>query len=261
MFLKKIFNKINRNIDIIKVLVYKEWIIKYKGTYLGYIWSIAHPLILTLVFYVGFKIIMKVQIENYVLFLIVALFPWQWFSNSLAIGTWAFIANQSLIKKMVFPKYLLPLSNIIVDSIHFAISIPIIMLVLYFYNKPIFYLQWLLYIPLMFLLQTLLIFSIVLISSTLNVFYRDIDRIISLLIMLIMYASPIFYSANMIPKKLLPFFYLNPVFPLVNLWRDIFMNGNFNLFDLLILLIHIIFWLAIGFVVYKKYEAFFAERT
>jgi lipopolysaccharide transport system permease protein len=85
------------------MLVIKEWIIKYKSTLLGYVWSIAHPLVLTLVFYIAFKIVVKIPIENFTLFLITGLFAWQWFMNSVGIGVWSFVSNASLIKKTVFP--------------------------------------------------------------------------------------------------------------------------------------------------------------
>ncbi len=253
--------KLSHCIDILKVLTYKEWIVKYKGTTLGYIWSIAHPLMLAAVFYLGFKIVMKVPIKNYTLFLVVALFPWQWFVNSVSAGNWSFIGNSSLIKKMLFPKYFLPLSNIVVDFLHFAVSIPVIMVVLYLYNYPIFYWRWIYLIPLISILQILLTFSFALLFGTLNLFYRDMDRLVSLFLTLLMYITPVFYAMYLIPKQLQVYFYLNPMVPLINMWRDTFLQGTINLQDLLFLSMHIVLLSTISFVVYKKYEPYFAERS
>lgn len=247
--------------DVLSVLAYKEWIVKYKGTYLGYLWSLAHPLMLTLVFYLGFKIVMKVKIENYVLFLIVALFPWQWFVNSVSSGTWSFVANATLLKKMVFPKFLLPLSNIVVDGLHFLISIPIIVGALYFYDKKIFYFSWIYLIPLLLFLQTAIAFAFALIFGTLQMFYRDIDRFVSLLLTLLMYISPIFYAMYLVPKDLRAYFYLNPLVPLINMWRDAFMQGKISLDDLGIFLLHLVVWLSLAVWVYKHYEPYFSERA
>ncbi len=252
---------LSRLIDITKVLVYKEWIVKYKGTALGYVWSIAHPLMLASVFYLGFKIVMKVPIKDYTLFLVVALFPWQWFVNSVSSGTWSFIGNAMLIKKTLFPKFLLPLSNIIVDFLHFIISIPVILFVLYLYDYPIFHLSWFYLFPLLFVLQMLLTFSFALLFGTLNLFYRDIDRLVTLLLTLLMYVTPIFYAMYLIPKNLQIYFYLNPLVALINMWRDTFMKGIISQEDLLVISVHIVIILTISSLVYKKYEPYFAERS
>jgi lipopolysaccharide transport system permease protein len=253
-------SSISYQIDVLKMLVIKEWIIKYKSTLLGYIWSIAHPLLLAVVFYVAFKVVVKVPIENYTLFLVVGLFPWQWFMNSVSVSTWSFVANAPLIKKTLFPKYLLPLSSSILDMLHFLISIPVILVILYMFNYSPFRIEWLYQIPLMILLQLALGFSFGLIFGTLNVFYRDIDRIVSLLLTLMMYLTPIFYKLDMVPKELKSYFYLNPMVAIIELWRMIFMDGVIDINLILITLAHIVVWLSIGIVVYKKLSLRFAEN-
>jgi lipopolysaccharide transport system permease protein len=247
--------------EVLRVLAYKEWVTKYKGTYLGYIWSIAHPLMLTIVFYIGFKIVMKVPIENYTLFLIVALFPWQWFVNSISSGTWTFVGNATLIKKTLFPKFLLPLSHIVVDMLHFVISIPILILALFLYDKTPFYFSWLYLIPLLLILQIGISFAFALLFGTLNLFFRDIDRFVSLSLTLLMYISPIFYAMYLIPDNLRSYFYLNPLVPLINMWRSAFMEGRIDFNDLTIFTGHLIVILSMALFVYKKYEPLFAERS
>jgi len=253
--------KIKNLLDILIILTKKELVVKYKGTYFGYIWSIAHPLMLAIVFYIGFKIVMKVNIPDYTLFLLTALFPWQSFVNSVISGTWSFVMNASLIKKMNFPKFLLPLSNVLVDMYHLVISLPIIIIMLIIYHKQPFHLSWIIFLPLLFLFQTILSFSFALIFGTLNLFYRDIDRLVSLLMTLIMYISPIFYSMEFVPEHLKKFFYLNPLVPLINMWRDVFYYGTINEIDLVACILHIIFWGIIAFLIYKKFEIYFAERS
>ncbi len=253
-------NSLLKSIDILKILVYKEWVVKYKSTFLGYIWSIAHPLMLALVFYIAFKIVVKVPIENYTLFLVSGLFAWQWFMNSVSIGVWSFVANAPLIKKTIFPRYLLVMASVIVDMIHFVVSIPIIMLVLYLYSYDFFHIEWLYQLPLLIVIQILLSFSFALIFGTLNVFVRDVDRIISLLLMLMMYLTPIFYSLDMVPKSLKVWFYLNPMVAIVELWREVFYNGSLDFTLLAISFGHLIFWLFLGYVIYQKLSYKFAEN-
>ena len=246
-------------LDALIVLVYKEWVVKYKRTWLGYIWSIAHPLVLSIVFYIAFKIALKIPIENYVLFLITGLFAWQWFFNSIMVSVWSFVANASIIKKTTFPKFLLPLSINILDMIHFIISIPVIIIFLAIYNKQIFYCSWIYEIPLVLFLQLMLVFSIGLIFGTLNVFVRDVDRLASLLLTLVMYLTPIFYKIEMVPKEYRIYFYLNPMVHIIEMWRDIFMKGNIKLFNLALGIIEIFVVLIIAIIIYRKLHYKFAE--
>ena len=85
--------------DLLLALTQKEIKARYKSSFLGYLWSIANPLSLALVFFLAFKVFMKIPIENYALFLIAGLFPWQWFANSVVGSAGVYLGNASLIKK------------------------------------------------------------------------------------------------------------------------------------------------------------------
>ena len=80
-------------IDIVIVLLQKDLKVRYKNSILGYLWSVAHPLAFAVVFYVAFKVIVKIPVENYALFLICGLFPWQWFANSVNAAPMIFLGN------------------------------------------------------------------------------------------------------------------------------------------------------------------------
>ena len=96
--------RIERLKDLIVELTKKEMKVRYKRSYLGYLWSVLNPLTLALIFFFAFKVVMKVGIEDYPLFLIAGLFPWQFLSNSVNAGVMAFVSNASLIKKTSFPR-------------------------------------------------------------------------------------------------------------------------------------------------------------
>jgi len=115
-------------LDLIIVLTQKELKVRYKNNVLGYLWSVANPLAFAFVFYIAFKTIMKIQMENFALFLIAGLFPWQWFANSISSTPTIFLSNASIIKKVNFPKNIIPLTIVLQDMIHFILSIPVIML-------------------------------------------------------------------------------------------------------------------------------------
>ncbi|HPP07434.1 MAG TPA: hypothetical protein PLW88_08675, partial [Syntrophorhabdaceae bacterium] len=87
-------------IDLIIVFTQKDLKVRYKNSFLGYLWSVGHPLAFAIIFYIAFKLIMRVPIENYALFLICGLFPWQWFSNSINASPMIFLGNAQIIKKI-----------------------------------------------------------------------------------------------------------------------------------------------------------------
>jgi lipopolysaccharide transport system permease protein len=145
-------SKIQYYIDLITVFAQKEMKVRYKNSFLGYFWSIGHPLAFAFVFFIAFKIVMKIQMENYALFLIAGLFPWQWFSNSVNASPTVFLGNASIIKKVNFPRNMLPFVTVLQDMIHFILSIPVIVLFLFLYQKSP-SLSWIYGIPLLLGIQ------------------------------------------------------------------------------------------------------------
>jgi lipopolysaccharide transport system permease protein len=122
--------------------------VRYKSTFFGYVWSIAHPLAFAFVFFRAFKIVMRIQMAGYTVFLIAGLFPWQWFSNSVNASAIVFLTNAALIKKVKLPRNILPLATVLQDMIHFLLSISVIVLFLFIYHRsPSF--SWLYGIPLL----------------------------------------------------------------------------------------------------------------
>src|SRR5262245_34686661 len=106
--------------DVISVLLSKEVQLRYRGTVLGILWSLANPLAFTAVLYLAFRRVLQVSIENYPLFILSALFPWQCLSNSIGTAPMLFISNSSLIKKLPFNKAALAVAVVLNDMIHFV---------------------------------------------------------------------------------------------------------------------------------------------
>ncbi|MCX5635936.1 MAG: ABC transporter permease, partial [Planctomycetota bacterium] len=121
--------------DLVLVLTRKEIKVRYASSILGYLWSVANPLAISFVFYIAFKIVMRIQIEAYSLFLITGLFPWQWLSNSISVSPMIFLGNASIIKKVNFPRNVLPLVTVLQDMVHFILAIPVIIIFMFIYHK------------------------------------------------------------------------------------------------------------------------------
>jgi lipopolysaccharide transport system permease protein len=196
--------------DLVVVLTQKELKVRYKRSFFGYLWSIANPLALALVFFIAFKIFMKIPIENYTLFLIAGLFPWQWFLNSVNSSATVFIGNATLIKKMHFRHEVLVVATILNDMLHFLLSIPVIILFLFIYGmQPS--IMWLVGIPALLIVQFIITMGFSLAVSALNLFFRDIERIVFIFTSLMFYMTPIIYSEEMVPAEYRTLILSNPL--------------------------------------------------
>jgi len=244
--------------DLITVLTQKELKIRYKRSFLGYLWSIANPLALAMVFFIAFKIFMKIQIENYTLFLISGLFPWQWFANSVNSSAMVFVGNASLIKKVNFRTESLVVATVLNDMLHFMLSIPVIVIFIFFYGlKP--NISWLAGIPLLLGIQIIITFGFSIAVATVNLFFRDIERIVSILTMLMFYVTPIIYSEDMVPPAYKKLILLNPLSILMIGWRDLFMKGVLDYGNIALSFAYAVIVLAIGYLIYLRLRWRFAE--
>lgn len=245
-------------IDLITVLTAKELKVRYKNSVLGYFWSIFNPLAMALVFFFAFKKVLKIQIENYTFFLICGLFPWQWFCNSITASTMILIGNASLIKKLNFPRHFIPLATVLNDAVHFILSFPVIFGFAFYYKiYPTF--TWIYGIPLLLVSQFLITFGLSLFVSALNLFFRDLERLVNIALMILFYSTPIFYSINLVPEKYRKLLFLNPMVDLIENWRNVLMKGflDFSVYTTNFFQNFLIF--LICFYIFKKLSYKFAE--
>lgn len=244
--------------DLLFVLVQKEFKARYKDKALGYIWSIAHPLAHTFVLYFAFGVMMRFDRQDYILVLITAMFPWQWLANCVGSSPRMFVGNASLIKKLNFPRIIIPLAAILNHLVHFWLSIPIIVLFLLMYQKlPS--LSWIYGIPILIFIQLIMAFGLSLVFASLNLFLRDLERLVSILMSFIFYCTPIIYPEDTIPQEYHHFIYYNPMAPLMISWRRLFMDGAMEPLYLLVSLAYAIAFFTIGYFIFKKLSWKFAE--
>ncbi len=223
--------------DLVLVLLSKEFKVRYKSTLLGYAWSLLHPLLFAAVFFLIFKLLMRVKTDvPYTLFLITALFPWQWFVNSVNAANFFFLGNSTLIKKVRFPRDFLVLAGVLSHLLHFVISIPVIVLFMlyYHYYPPAGYdpsglpsVHWLWQIPLLVGVQFLITQGLALIVATLNLFFRDLERLTGILTLLWFYLTPVIYPRTLLVEAGHEWaLFANPMASLIACWRDVLLHGT-----------------------------------
>jgi lipopolysaccharide transport system permease protein len=244
--------------DLLLVLTQKEIKLRYQNTWLGYAWSVANPLAFALIYFIAFGIFMRVEIPHYPLFLIAGLFPWHWLAHSISAAPNIFLANATLIKKVRFPSSVLVTANVLNAGIHFVLSFPVILgFLLVYHFVPSW--SWLFGIPLLVLAQFMMVYGIALAVASLNLFFRDLDRLVSLLVTFLFFLTPIAYSSSMIPAQYHAFMYLNPVAPLMLSWQQLFLDGNLNWPLVAASYFYAIVALALGSLIYQKLSFSFAE--
>lgn len=244
--------------DLLLVMTKKEIKIRYKNSYFGYLWSLLNPLAFAFIFYFVFGMIMRVKMENYSLFLVTGLFPWQWISNSLNASTTLYMANASIIKKINFPRNILPLANTLQDMFHFLCAIPVIIIFMFIFGETPSW-AWIYGVPLMLLIQLVMVFGLSLLLSSLNVFFRDLQQITAIVLMFLFYPTPILYPVSMIPDEYKHLIDYNIFTPIIISWRNILLEGSFNRHYLFLSIIYAVGSLLLGFLSYQKLRYRFAE--
>ena len=168
-------------------------------------------------------------------------------------------SNASIIKKIMFPKSLLPLSTVLIEMVHFAISWIVIIVFLFINKHHLFYFSWIYGVPLITALQLILIFGIGLVVSSLNIFFRDTERIINILVTMLFYLTPVIFPLNMVPETFKPYFLLNPMTGIVELWRALFLEGFVLWRWIGITAVYSTLSLLGGIVLYRRLKGRFAE--
>lgn len=201
-------------------LVRKDLRGRYKGSVLGFLWTFVNPLLQLIIYTVVFSMIMKAGIDNFYLFLFVALVPWIFFSSAVVSGAVSIITQKEMVKKIYFPRQVLPIAYVTSSFVNMLFSFIIIFLVLFVTGYGV---NWraLLYLPVVMLVEYTLAVGIAMLTSSLTVYFRDLEHILGIVTMAWQYMTPVMYSIEMVPEKLLPMFQLNPMTAVVVVYRDI----------------------------------------
>lgn len=201
-------------------LVRKDLRGRYKGSVLGFLWTFINPLLQLIVYTIVFSGIMRAGIEKFYLFLFVALVPWIFFSSSVASGAVSIVSQQDMVKKIYFPRQVLPVAYVTSSFFNMLFSFIIIFIVLIFSGVGVNF-RALLYLPIVMLVEYTLALGIAMLTSSLTVYFRDLEHILNIVTMAWLYLTPIMYSVDMVPEKYLTIFNLNPMTPIIIVYRDI----------------------------------------
>ena len=194
-------------------LVARELRARYRGSVLGFFWSFINPLLLLVIYTFVFTVVMPgthpPQLEPFALFMFCGILPWTWFSSSLLESSNVLVANANLIRKVLFPAEVLPIVTVVSGLVHFCLGLPILAAFLVFYRIPVSPTD-LLWFPLIVAIQLLLTLGLALLVSALTVHFRDVRDLLTHLLTLWFFATPIIYSVDQVPPSVRRVLTLNP---------------------------------------------------
>jgi len=241
-------------------LVRKDLRGRYKGSILGFFWTFLNPLLQLCVFTLVFSVIMKASYEQYYLFLFVALVPWMFFASSVQDGSTSILRDKDMVKKIYFPREVLPIATVTSGFINMLLTFIVIFVVLIFSGRGINFLA-LLCLPVVMIVQYILCLGIALIVASLTVYLRDLQYILGIFTMALQYMTPVMYGSDMVPDWALPIFNLNPLTPIIAIYRQILYYKQVpGLSSLVEAFVVGIIFIIIGEFLFKKLQKGFAEN-
>ncbi|MBV9268744.1 MAG: ABC transporter permease [Acidobacteriaceae bacterium] len=246
--------------DLIYFLVWRDIKVRYKQTALGTLWAILQPVLTTLVFSLFFGRLAKVPSDGfpYPVFAYVGLLPWQLFAYSLTESANSLVSNQNLIRKVYFPRLVIPLSAVLAGLVDFAIAFVVLLVMLFIYGiRPG---VSIVLLPVFLLLAVVTALTVGLWFSALNVQYRDVRYIIPFLTQLWLLATPVAYPATLIPEHWRPWYGLNPMAGVVEGFRWALLGRAGNPGALIAVSVAVVLVMFVGGLIYfRRMESTFAD--
>lgn len=245
------FKNFRKYYFLLTLLVKKEVKSKYKGSFLGILWSFFNPLLNMIVLSIVFSTLFKHDIENYPVYLLSGMLIFSFFSGSTTVSMKSIINAEGLIKKIYVPKYIITVSKIVSNFIFFLISVPVLIIIMIFTRSEM--TLNMLYAPIYIVLLLFFCCGISLILATMTVFFKDLEHIYGVLISALMYASAIFYPPDIIPEQLSFIIDFNPMHYFIEGFRGaVYYHSAFDIKNAIVCATLAVISMVIGIIVFEK---------
>ena len=246
--------------ELIRNLVLRDLRLKYRGSVLGFLWSLVNPLVTVAIYTFAFGFILRVPTPHYVLFLVTGLLPWGLFAGSATAATGAIIDSGSLVKSVYFPRAILPVSIVLFNLsqfvMTFVIVLPVVLLI--YWIPPT---RAMLAFPCLLLLQLIFTIGVALLLATATAFFRDVRHLLEIALQVAFWLTPIIYEVKVVPAAFRPFALAGPMTPFIMGYRQCLFYGEWP--DALIWLLAVVYAavaFGVGLAVFRSYEDRFTEQ-
>ncbi|MCA9866233.1 MAG: ABC transporter permease [Anaerolineales bacterium] len=260
---------------LLRNLIARDLKVRYKNSVLGILWSVLNPLFLMVVFTIVFSVLAGNEIRDYPIFVLTGLIPWNFFSGSLTSGTTAITSNSGLVKKVYFPRELLPAAAVLSNLVNFLFAFLVLIVFLYIFGIGL--TVHALWVPLILLTQIIFTLGLGLLLGSLTVFYRDVLMILEVVMLAWFFLTPVFYSLEtfgqsstilgftFVPAQLLR--WINPMASIIDgyrtvLWGTYTSNGPVAMYPpyLLRTFVTSVIVFVIGYGVFNRLNPLFGEK-
>ena len=244
--------------EVVSVLVTRDHKARYKNTGMGVAWAVASPLLFLLTFYMLFGVIMQVNIPNYASYVFTGIVAWNWLQTSLNEGVTSISQNASLVAHPGFPVQALPMVSVVSNLINFLFALPILLAVTLIEHGE---LSWtIVFIPLIMVVQLVLFLSLAYFVSAANVFFRDVQHILPVLLQLGYFMTPIFYDLGRLPDSMRPLLALNPMTQVITGYRAVLSGKLPDFVALAAVLVVALVLLVLGYRYFRNAAEHFLEE-
>jgi len=256
---------------LLRQLVILNLKVRYKNSALGFLWTLLNPLFMMLVFTVVFTIMVpNATLPKFPLFVLCALLPWNFFSNSVMTSTGSILGNSHLIKKVYFAREVLPLSTVLANLVNFLLALLVLFFMMLLLKAP--FTIWILLLPLIVAVQLAFTLGWAFFLATATIFYRDVPMIMDVAMLAWFFLTPIFYPMSILPqsREVLGMvldiqrlvYVLNPMASLVASYRVILYYGAPPAWDFLLrTTVTAIAFLIAGYLFFTRYKRSIAEEV
>ena len=246
---------------LIRNLVIKDLKLKYRGSLIGFVWSLANPLLTAAVYTIAFRSILRIRSEGFVFYLMLGLLAWTFFASAAAMSTGSIVDNGGLLKSVRFPRAILPIATVLFTLAQYLLTVLVflpLMLIVYRIRPA----APMLLFPVIVALQALFTIGVALILATSTAFFRDVRHLVEVALMVLFWTTPIVYTIHDVSGRLPQLILLSPLSSFVTAYHNIFYDRQWPSLELwAIAITYTTVSLGLGLWLIVRYEDSFAERV
>ena len=206
---------------LLRNLVLKDLKLKYRGSVIGFLWSLANPLVMAIVYTVAFTRILRAGSEGFVFYLMLGLLAWTFFASSANMSTGAIVDNGGLVKSVWFPRAILPTATVLFNLAQYILTVLVFLPFMLIYFKVPLVAPMLLF-PVFVALQSLFTIGVALILATSTAFFRDVRHLVEVSLAVLFWTTPILYQLDHLSGRLRTLILMSPMSPYIGAYQDIF---------------------------------------
>ena len=206
---------------LLKALVLKDLKLKYRGSVFGFLWSLANPLLMIVVYTLAFTFILGIRSEMFVFYLMLGQLAWTFFASSIMMSTASIVDNGGLLRTVVFPRAILPIATVLFNLAQYLLTVAVFLPLMFaWYRIP--FAEPMLLFPVVLVLHVAFTIGIALILATITVFFRDVRHLVEVALAVLFWVTPIVYELERVPETLRLAILLSPMSPFVVAYQKLF---------------------------------------